>query len=154
MEEIDGYNVELNKAYTKMVSGIIDFSTATKDAPVDATSLIINPGFQTQTFDENTQQWKDVSSAEGWTATGGNATSGLNYEIYNDSCEIHQMLYNMPAGYYRIVYDGLYRAGDITPAALSRRDGEEPLNAEVFLDGKEIQMETKNWFHFREHQRI
>ena len=44
MEEIDGYNVELNKAYTKMVSGIIDFSTATKDAPVDATSLIINPG--------------------------------------------------------------------------------------------------------------
>ena len=137
MEEIDGYNVELNKAYTKMVSGIIDFSTATKDAPVDATSLIINPGFQTQTFDENTQQWKDVSSAEGWTATGGNATSGLNYEIYNDSCEIHQMLYNMPAGYYRIVYDGLYRAGDITPAALSRRDGEEPLNAKVFLDGKE-----------------
>ena len=143
MEEIADYNVKLDKAYTKMMSGKVDFSEATKDKPVDATGLIINPGFQTRTFDESTQEWKDASSSDGWTATGGTATGGLNYEIYNDSCEIHQTLYNMPAGYYRVVYNGFYRAGDATPAALSRREGEESLNAEVYLKGKETNWTNK-----------
>ena len=143
MEEIADYNVKLDKAYTKMMSGKVDFSEATKDKPVDATGLIINPGFQTRTFDESTQEWEDASSSDGWTATGGTATGGLNYEIYNDSCEIHQTLYNMPAGYYRVVYNGFYRAGDATPAALSRREGEESLNAEVYLKGKETNWTNK-----------
>ena len=143
MEEIADYNVKLDKAYTKMMSGKVNFSEATKDKPVDATGLIINPGFQTRTFDESTQEWKDASSSDGWTATGGTATGGLNYEIYNDSCEIHQTLYNMPAGYYRVVYNGFYRAGDATPAALSRREGEESLNAEVYLKGKETNWTNK-----------
>ena len=143
MEEIADYNVKLDKAYTKMMSGKVDVSEATKDKPVDATGLIINPGFQTRTFDESTQEWKDASSSDGWTATGGTATGGLNYEIYNDSCEIHQTLYNMPAGYYRVVYNGFYRAGDATPAALSRREGEESLNAEVYLKGKETNWTNK-----------
>ena len=99
MAEIEDYNAKLDKAYTKMVSGIIDFSAATKDAPVDATGLIINPSFQTRNYDEKTGTWKDASSADGWTATGGTATSGLNYEIFNDTTGIRQKLYNMPAGY-------------------------------------------------------
>ena len=143
MEEIDDYNAKINKAYTKMVSGVIDFSTASKDAPVDATGLIITPGFQTRTFNETTQVWEDASSSDGWTATGGTATSGLNYEIFNDTAGIHQKLYNMPAGYYRLVYNGFYRAGDITPAALSRREGVEPLNAQVYLDGNESKWNKK-----------
>ena len=143
MAEIEDYNAKLDKAYTKMVSGIIDFSAATKDAPVDATGLIINPSFQTRNYDEKTGTWKDASSADGWTATGGTATSGLNYEIFNDTTGIRQKLYNMPAGYYRVVYNGFYRAGDITPAALSRRDGVEPLNAQVYLDGKESKWNKK-----------
>ena len=144
MEEIDDYNAKINKAYTKMVSGVIDFSTASKDAPVDATGLIITPGFQTRTFNETTQVWEDASSSDGWTATGGTATSGLNYEIFNDTAGIHQKLYNMPAGYYRLVYNGFYRGGDITPAALTRRDStEEVLNAEVYLEGKESKWNNK-----------
>ena len=143
MEEIDDYNVKLDKAYTKMMSGNVNFSEASKDKPVDATSLINNPSFQTRSLDETTQEWKDVSSADGWTATGGTKTDGLNYEIFNDSCEIHQTLYNMPAGYYRVIYNGFYRAGDATPAALSRREGEETLNAEVYLEGKESKWNNK-----------
>ena len=143
MEEIDDYNVKLDKAYTKMMSGKVNFSEASKDKPVDATSLINNPSFQTRSLDETTQEWKDVSSADGWTATGGTKTDGLNYEIFNDSCEIHQTLYNMPAGYYRVIYNGFYRAGDATPAALSRREGEETLNAEVYLEGKESKWNNK-----------
>jgi hypothetical protein len=65
MEEIADYNVKLDKAYTKMMSGVIDFSTASKDAPVDATGLIITPGFQTRTFNETTQVWEDAASIRG-----------------------------------------------------------------------------------------
>ena len=74
--------------------------------------------------------------ANGWTIEGGGgATGGLNFEVYNDSTDIHQTLYNMPAGYYRVVFNGFYRAGDVTPAALARRDsvGGMPLNAEVYV---------------------
>ncbi len=50
----------------------------------------------------------------------------------------------MPAGYYRLVYNGFYRGGDITPAALTRRDStEEVLNAEVYLEGKESKWNNK-----------
>ena len=42
MAEIDDYNTKLDRAYSKMMSGGIDFSTASKDTPVDATNLIIN----------------------------------------------------------------------------------------------------------------
>ena len=49
----------------------------------------------------------------------------------------------MPAGYYRLVYNGFFRAGDITPAALSRREGVEPLNAQVYLDGNESKWNKK-----------
>jgi hypothetical protein len=139
-----GYNVKLDKAYTKMMSGNYDYASASKEDKLDVTGLIINPSFQKRTYDATTAEWKDASSADGWTTTGGTATGGLNYEIFNDSCEIHQKLYNMPAGYYRLVYNGFYRGGDITPAALTRRDStEEVLNAEVYLEGKESKWNNK-----------
>ena len=144
MEEIADYNVKLDKAYTKMMSGNYDYASASKEDKLDVTGLIINPSFQKRTYDATTAEWKDASSADGWTTTGGTATGGLNYEIFNDSCEIHQKLYNMPAGYYRLVYNGFYRGGDITPAALTRRDStEEVLNAEVYLEGKESKWNNK-----------
>ena len=143
MEEIDGYNVKLDKAYTKMMSGNYDYASASKEDKLDVTGLIINPSFQKRTYDATTAEWKDASSADGWTTTGGTATGGLNYEIFNDTAGIHQKLYNMPAGYYRLVYNGFYRAGDITPAALSRREGVEPLNAQVYLDGNESKWNKK-----------
>ena len=145
MAQIDDYNVRLDRAYSKMMSDGIVFTTASIDTPVDATSLIINPGFQKRTYDESAGDWKDEASADGWTATGGAATGGLNYEIYNDSCEIHQTIYNMPAGYYRLEYNGFYRAGGYMDAAVARRDnnGNETLNAEVFLEGKETRWANK-----------
>ena len=147
MAEIDDYNTKLDRAYSKMVSGGIDFSTASKDTPVDATNLIINPSFQKRTYDESAGEWKDERNAEGWVnasiedASSSKVTSALNYEMFSDSSEIHQTLYNMPAGYYRVVYNGFYRAGGYIDAAVARRDNEnETLNAEVYLKGKE-----SNW---------
>ena len=150
MAEIDDYNTKLDRAYSKMMSGGIDFSTASKDTPVDATNLIINPSFQKRTYDESAGEWKDERNAEGWVnasiedASSSKVTSALNYEMFNDSSEIHQTLYNMPAGYYRVVYNGFYRGGDMVPAALTRRDStEEVLNAEVYLEGKESKWTNK-----------
>ena len=149
MEEIADYNVKLDKAYTKMMSGKVNFSEATKDKPVDATNLIMCPSFQSKKFNADKNEWEDVRAADGWVnasiedGPSSKVTSALNYEMFNDSSEIHQTLYNMPAGYYRVVYNGFYRAGDATPAALSRREGEESLNAEVYLKGKETNWTNK-----------
>ena len=47
LDEINDYSLRLDKAYSKMLSGHIDFTTASKDEPVDATGLIVNPKIQT-----------------------------------------------------------------------------------------------------------
>ena len=150
MEEIADYNVKLDKAYTKMMSGKVNFSEATKDKPVDATNLIMCPSFQSKKFNADKNEWEDVRAADGWVNASiehrpsRKAASALNYEMFNDSSEIHQTLYNMPAGYYRVVYNGFYRGGDMVPAALTRRDStEEVLNAEVYLEGKESKWTNK-----------
>ena len=150
LEEIADYNVKLDKAYTKMMSGKVNFSEATKDKPVDATNLIMCPSFQSKKFNADKNEWEDVRAADGWVnasiedGPSSKVTSALNYEMFNDSSEIHQTLYNMPAGYYRVVYNGFYRAGGYIDAAVARRDNEsETLNAEVYLKGKETNWTNK-----------
>ena len=150
MEEIADYNVKLDKAYTKMMSGKVNFSEATKDKPVDATNLIMCPSFQSKKFNADKNEWEDVRAADGWVnasiedGPSSKVTSALNYEMFNDSSEIHQTLYNMPAGYYRVVYNGFYRAGGYIDAAVARRDNESgTLNAEVYLKGKETNWTNK-----------
>lgn len=133
MQEIEDYDGRIDRLCAAMMSGSFDGTGAGKDTPADATGFIINPSFQTT--GENAQgEITEVPSADGWKATGGTATSGLCYEIYNDSSEIHQTLYGMPAGYYRLSYQGFYRAGLSVPAAVAHRDGTEKLNAEVYVE--------------------
>ncbi len=140
MSEIEEFSLALDKAYSKMASSVLDFSTASKDEPVDVTKLIINPSFETTSMDDNGNVVKN-RAADGWVGASvddgelSKVTGGFNYEIYGDSSEIYQSLYNMPAGYYRVVVSGFYRAGDVTTAALARRDsvGGMPLNAEVYV---------------------
>ncbi len=45
-KKIDGYNVKLDKAYTKMMSGNYDYASASKEDKLDVTGLIINPSFK------------------------------------------------------------------------------------------------------------
>ena len=127
----------LDKAYSKMLSGHIDFTTASKDEPVDATSLIINPSFQTKT--ENEQgEIVDTQSGEGWTIESEYDMTGIKdamlCEIYSDSSKVYQPLYNAPAGYYRVILNGFYRAGGYIEAGVARRDGTEARNAELFIE--------------------
>ena len=70
--------------------------------------------------------------------------SANNYEFYNlKEADIHQTVYGLPKGYYRLAFDGLYRAGDAIPAALSRREGKEPQNALVYAESGEGMGEYK-----------
>ncbi len=145
LDEINDYSARLDRAYSKMLCGLVDFASASKDAPVDATGLIVNPGFQATGLND-AGETVDNPSSDGWTANGGWASSGLNYEIYDvDSCVVCQRLYNMPAGYYRVAYNGLYRDGGDgpIPAGVKRLHKEETLNAEVYLEANESKWSKK-----------
>lgn len=140
MDEINGYSVRLDKVYSKMLSAHIEFAKASKNFPVDATGLIVNPGFQTKS--ENEQgEIVDVKSTDGWimesltNMTG--ATDATVCEIYSDSSEVYQPLYNVPAGYYRVVLNGFYRAGGYIEAGVARRDSMDAQNAELFIESGE-----------------
>ena len=139
MQEIEDYSARLDVAYTKMTSGLYDYSTASKDAALDVTGLINNPSFQKKGFNTN-QELVDESTADGWTSTyGGPMTDGLNYEIFGDAncpedASLSQTLHNAPAGYYRLVVSGFYRAGGYVDAALARRDSAESQLAELFVE--------------------
>ena len=136
LDEINDYSVRLDKTYSKMLSGHIDFTTANKDEPVDATGLIVNPSFQTKTENDK-GEIVDAASADGWLVESLKGGSGVKdakvYEIYNDSSEVYQPLYNAPAGYYRVIMNGFYRAGGFIDAGVARRDSADAQNAELFV---------------------
>ena len=136
LDEINDYSVRLDKTYSKMLSGHIDFTTANKDEPVDATGLIINPSFQTKS-ENNDGEIVDTKSSDGWTVESLNGMTGVKdamlFEIYNDSSEVYQPLYNAPAGYYRVIMNGFYRAGGFIDAGVARRDSADAQNAELFV---------------------
>jgi len=136
LDEINDYSVRLDKTYSKMLSGHIDFTTANKDKPVDATGLIINPSFQTKS-ENNDGEIVDTKSSDGWTVESLNGMTGVKdamlFEIYNDSSEVYQPLYNAPAGYYRVIMNGFYRAGGFIDAGVARRDSADAQNAELFV---------------------
>ena len=75
------------------------YDDASPDNPVDMTSLIKNPGFD---------------SASGWRGspqTGG-SWSNPNAEKYNTTFDVYQILTGLPNGWYRLSAQGFYRYGD------------------------------------------
>ena len=106
---------------------------------MDATGLIVNPSFQTKTENDK-GEIVDAASADGWVGatldenSSSKVTGSMNYEIFSDSCEIYQPLYNMPAGYYRVVMNGFYRAGGFIEAGVARRDSADAQNTELFIE--------------------
>ena len=90
-----------------MVSTDIDFTGASINAPADVTAMIQSPSFSVP--DPNDPS-KELSSIKGWVTTEGNnanATGAQNYEFYvgKGDADIHQVLYALSKGYYRLVYN-------------------------------------------------
>lgn len=131
-DEVRRYIAEISLAYGRMVQNAMDVSFASVETPVEVTGLLGNPDFQKQ--DEDGEY---VSSNDGWNIVFNGGTTLANelvYEFYNNaSFDISQTLYGLNPGYYRLDYNGYYRAGDMFLAALAHRDGTEALNAEAYV---------------------
>ncbi len=128
---VEAYISDIRNAYADMLKSAVDMTVASKDEPVDVTSLI-----QSASFSERVDDITEQASVDGWTVTNGsrNATGAKNYEFYNvTDGDIRQTLYGMPKGYYRVGYNGTYRAGDIAPAAVAYRAGTDAKNASAYV---------------------
>ena len=76
----------------------IQWELASRDNPIDVTSLIKNPSYT-----------KGKNGWNGW----GISTSKNTAEVYYGTCESYQIIDNIPAGFYRVSLNGFYRYGDI-----------------------------------------
>ena len=128
-EQIEGWLKALPKARTSHVYAALVTEkglTPSDEAPIDITPVMTNPSFDEG---ENTQ-----NGATGWTfdwTNGGGGHIGWNnttqqegshnaYEYWKVSAfDMHQTIAGLPAGYYRISCQGLYRPGNNTPEAAS-----------------------------------
>ncbi len=131
--QIDAEIVKMNELYGLMLTSIISGDGASISDPVDVTAALQNPG-----FDEST-------SWVGWTQKGAAVVDlyandnsvvdqGNMAEIYNsEDGFVSQIVYGMPKGYYRLNFNGFYRAGTTNAGALARRDSTEEQNTEVFV---------------------
>ena len=137
---IEEATTKINEAYARMIATTVDTSGASINTPTDMTALIQSPSFSA--IDPESSE--EVASIKGWVTTEGNnanATSALNYEfiVGKGDADIHQTLYALPKGYYRLTYNGFYRAGGYIEAAVAHRDSTDALNAQAYVeagDGK------------------
>ena len=130
---VEQYIADMNNAYGKMKQGAIDFSTASKEEPLDVTVLLENPSFQQEDEEGNV-----VFNYDGWKVEVSNNPEGASandsvFEFFNNlQADIHQGLYSMKQGYYRVKVYGCYRYGDLIGAATAHRDGTEKLLASLY----------------------
>lgn len=130
---VEQYIADMNNAYGKMKQSAIDFSTASKEEPLDVTALLENPSFQQEDEEGNV-----VFNYDGWKVEVSNNPEGASandsvFEFFNNlQADIHQGLYSMKQGYYRVKVYGCYRYGDLIGAATAHRDGTEKLLASLY----------------------
>ena len=90
---------------------------------VDVTSLLTNADFSL--------------GKDGWEGTKFSAAPGTVAEHFYQLFDTYQVLPNMPAGYYRLSWQGFYRDGNIANAYLRHSLGEESL-AEVYASATAV----------------
>ena len=103
-----------------------DFASATDDAPVDVTAVIVNP-----TYENNDN--------EGWSGTAAGFDAGYltTAEIFNTAnIDYYQEIIGLPAGTYEVGVQAFYRAGNAADEYL-RKDSTE-YNKLAFLYGSVI----------------
>ena len=137
MEEIEQDMNSLQIAYGNLMAAEIDFTTATVDEPVDVTSMIKNPSFQEETVDESGDVTEVAFNYDGWEVSYDKAevitANDSVFEYYNsENADIHQTIYALKQGYYRVTLNGFYRDGSNEAAALAHRDGTEVIRAYVY----------------------
>jgi hypothetical protein len=106
-------------------------ATATKEAPQDATYMIVSPNFN---------QREDVSA---WVSVYGNGSiwgRGGRYDDFAFECwneiefELDQMLFDMLPGWYALTVQGYYRDGDHWDQIRAEASGEKREQAAALID--------------------
>ncbi len=93
--------------------------------------------------------WVDISAVlqnpdfsknnEGWIGTSFSAAPGTVAEQYYKVFDTYQILHNMPAGLYRLQWQGFYRNGNIANAYMRYQNGSEDL-ADVYANENVVAM--------------
>jgi hypothetical protein len=117
--DIAGLTAQINEMITKL--RIRNADSATDANPVDFTRVINNPKFAT-----GVQNWSGSAAAH-------NADAG-NAEFFNTDYNFYQEFSGLPAGTYRVVVNGFYRAGEATQD-YALKDSTEYSVAYLFAEG-------------------
>lgn len=129
--KVDEYTEQISTFLTKAVQDAA-CEGATKDDPKDLTALIVNPGFSVT----DSESGVTTDTGDGWTTDrdGGDMNFRISAgEFYNNqSFDIHQTLYGLAPGFYRLSCNAFYRDGGYKVAAGKHRRGEESLNAMLY----------------------
>lgn len=111
-----------------------DFSKATPLNPVDITSLIVNPNF---------------NSNEGWNGNDfvvGGSQDEPCAEVFNTSFDVNQTISDLPVGIYNVKAQGFYRHGSINNAENTRyNEGRENI-FDAYFYGNEISINIPSIF--------
>lgn len=121
IEKLDKYMANLTTPMNIAKMKSLGAANATEAAPVDLTSMLVNPSFDMRKVDDtwvkNSSEW-ERGYADGWSGLGINtydATMQLsrgNCELWNSGTgEFYQELVGMPAGIYEISCLAVYRDG-------------------------------------------
>lgn len=138
-ERIKEWFDELPAAWIKYVMGQSDMKKATEKTPADVTPAIMNPGFQGVT--------SETAYTEFWSVTkdGGNEGSQFGiYEFYNNnSFDIHQTIEGLTPGYYRVMVQSFYRAGDNAGNATMLTETPDSINhAQLYANDNAVNLKN------------
>jgi hypothetical protein len=113
-------------AKDSLLKAVLNFQmdNASLNTPVVLNSLIVNPGF-------------DSNTGTGWTGANG-AGNYSEYELYNKSTiDFYQTITGMRKGQYRLTVQGFHRPGDNTDAKITAHDdGSEVIPVALYVNAK------------------
>lgn len=147
IEILEKYMASLNTPMNIDRMKDLGAENATEAAPVDITSMLVNPNFDMHQVDGNWVEILKVNGetwergyADGWQGLGINTydqtmqLSRGHCELWNSGTgEFYQELVGLPAGKYRISCLAVYRDADITEESVAAFEANgESHNAEIY----------------------
>ena len=147
IETLEKYMASLNTPMNIDRMKDLGAENATEAAPVDITSMLVNPNFDMHQVDGNWVEILKVNGetwergyADGWQGLGIN-TDDQTMQLSRGHCELwnsgtgefYQELVGLPAGKYRISCLAVYRDADITEESVAAFEANgESHNAEIY----------------------
>ena len=110
---------------------------AAEPAPVDVTSLMVNPNFDPEKGD------KATGVIEGWTTSAMNGYKQNTVSYNRAAITLYQDLVGLPAGKYKVTVNTYYRAGYYDEEWARMENGEETHHTTLYAATTDKKYETK-----------